>query len=70
MIHLGQDVLKIGNVCTGRMRDTAIGAWIKQWRHWGGRGATDSFFHFNQSDSPYARFFEEVGSGRRFGDIL
>lgn len=34
MIHLAGDLLKIREICNGRMCDTAAGPWIMRSRHW------------------------------------
>lgn len=46
---LAGDVKEIRNGRTGCMRDTAVGAWIKGWWHWGGPTETDPLCHYQDT---------------------
>lgn len=69
-MRFGGDVGEDSDFRTGRLRDTAVSALIKRWRHWGGRRAPFSFCLFSQTDSPYVRCFEEIRYESCLGDIL
>lgn len=60
---------EIHDLRTGRMRHTAIGAWIKHWWHWGVGSATDCLHHYRDTESHFGRCFEKVGYERHIGDI-
>lgn len=70
VIQLAGSTKEIRDVRTERMCDTAVGAWIKRWWHWGGRGPTDYLYHFQDNDSTYAQCFGEAGYKRNDGDVL
>lgn len=69
-IRLVDEAKEIPDVRFRPMCDTAVGAWIKRWLHWGGRGAVGSTCHYQDTDSPFVRSFEKVAHERRIGDIL
>lgn len=50
-MHLAGDVREACEVCTGRVRDIAVGVWIKRCWHWDGCGVADSLCHYTQTDS-------------------
>lgn len=67
---LAGDAKEVGDMRTGRMHNTAMGACTKQLWHWGGRSAPNLLFHYWDSTCRYVQRFEEVPCGRRIDDIL
>lgn len=55
---------------TGSMCNIAVGAWIDQWWNWNGCSATDSFCHYQDTNSTEAQCFEEVGYEQHTGDTM
>lgn len=61
---------KIWDVHTGRVFNTRVEAWIKQWCHWVRRCVTGSLCNFRKTDSPFVRRFEKSVYKGPIGDIL
>lgn len=49
------------DVSSERLLDTAVGACINQWWRLRWRGVTNLIWHYPETDSPYVRYFEELG---------
>lgn len=67
---LADDTKEICNVRTRCMRVTAVGSWVKRWRHWGGRRSTDLLCHFWRIWNLYIRCFEDFDYEWLVDDIL
>lgn len=63
-------VREICELCTRRLQDTGVTAWVNQQWQWGGCSASDSLCHFNRKQNLYVCCIKEVGYEQHAGDIL
>lgn len=68
-MHLAANVQNVCNVRTMSMHNSVGCVWNRWWRQWDGHHVTH-MCHLSETGSQYVRFFEIVGSERRFNNIF